>query len=200
MTALQRTMEWHEQRLGKPTASRFGDIKPGKGTKWSQTTLTYMRELLAERLTGQWTERYGAGIEWGNDHEDEARELYEQITGRTVERVGFAERDGMGGSPDGLIHVDGMLEIKCPINSGNHIDYILDGCEEHMPQIQANLYFTDRKWCDFCSYDPRMPEGMRLHIIHIERDDNYIVDLIAMAHEFAADLDEMERRVKGGMR
>lgn len=199
MTTLQRTTEWHEQRLGKPTASRFGDIKPGRGMKWSQPTLTYMRELLAERLTGQWTERYGAGIEWGNDHEDEARELYEQVTGHTVERVGFFEREGLGGSPDGLVGNDGMLEIKCPINSGNHIDYILDGCDEHIPQIQANLYFTGRKWCDFASYDPRMPEGMRLHIIRVERDDNYIVDLIAMAHEFASDLDEMERRVRGGL-
>lgn len=198
MTVLQRTIEWHEQRLGKPTASRFGDIKPGRGAKWSQTTMTYMLELLAERLTGTWKDQYGPAIEWGLEHEDEAREAYEAERSVKVERIAFAERDGLGGSPDGLIWTDGCIEIKCPYNSGNHLDYMLNGCDDHMAQIQANIHCNGRKWCDFVSYDPRMPEGMRLHIIRIERDDLMITDLIARALDFNADLDEMERRVKGG--
>lgn len=193
---MQRTVDWYMMRLGKPTASRFGDIKPGRGTKWAVSTLTYMRELLCERLTGQWTEAFGNAIEWGLDHEDEARELYESRYGVTIVGEAFAERDGLGGSPDGLSGEDGIIEIKCPYNSANHISYILDGCEDNLPQIQANLYFTDRKWCDFISYDPRMPDELKLFVKRIERDDNYIVDMIAKVQDFAADLNEMESKVK----
>jgi len=195
---LQRTTEWHQQRLGKPTASRFSDIKPGrsKTDKWSPTTLTYMRELLCERLTGQWTESYGPAIEWGLDHEDDAREAYQAKTGNKVELIDFAEREGMGGSPDGLVGIDGMIEIKCPANSGNHIDYILNGCSDHMAQIQGNLYFNNRQWCDFISYDPRMPDGLQLLIIRVKRNQDYIDTMIAMIRDFISDLAEMEKQVE----
>lgn len=195
---LQRTTEWHLMRLGKPTASRFTDIKPGrsKTDKWSEPTQKYMRDLLVERLTGIWTEAYGAAIDWGNDHEDDAREAYTKRTGNRVKIEAFAERDGIGGSPDGLVGFDGCIEIKCPYNSGNHIDYLLNGCEDHRAQIQANMYFNNRKWCDFVSYDPRMPEELQLVIIRVERDDQFIQDMIARVHDFVADLDEMERKVR----
>jgi len=193
---LQRTVEWHQRRLGKPTASRFGDIKPGRGTKWSQTTMTYMFELLAERLTGQWKQAYGPAVDWGTEHEDEAREAYEAHTGKTVNRYAFAERDGLGGSPDGLVGDDGCIEIKCPFNSGNHVDYILNGCAGHFPQIQANIYFNNRAWCDFVSYDPRMPEGLQLHIQRIYADEDYISDLLKSVKDFLCDLNELERKLK----
>ena len=196
---MQRTMEWHQMRLGKPTASRFGDIRPGRGgnDRWSQATHTYMRELLVERLTGIWSEAYGAAIDWGNDYEDDAREAYTAWTGNQVRQEAFAEKDGIGGSPDGLIGELGCIEIKCPYNSANHINYKLEGCGQHMAQIQANIYFNNRKWCDFVSYDPRMPEELQLIIIRIERDDTYIDAMIAQVHAFADDLDELERRVRG---
>ena len=202
MTTLQRTTEWHLQRLGKPTASRFADIKPGrsKTEKWSQTTLTYMRELLSERLTGQWSEQYGPAIEWGLEHEDEARELYESRYGWVVERIGFVERNGIGGSPDGLVGSDGCIEIKCPFNSGHHIDYILNGCDDHMPQIQGNMYLNDRQWCDFISYDPRMPEELRLFVKRIPRDDAYIADMIARVKEFEADIIQAEETIRKAVR
>lgn len=199
MSDLQRTTEWHLKRLGKPTASRFGDIKPGRGQKWSDKTQTYMRELLVERLTGQWVEAYGNAVEWGTDHEDDARELYEARYGVQVQRESFAERDGLGGSPDGLVDPDGCIEIKCPYNSANHIAYMLDGCADHMPQIQANIWFNDRQWCDFISYDPRFPEEMQLYVIRVKRDDNYIADMIARVQDFKADLDEMERSVRSAV-
>lgn len=196
MSDLQRTIEWHMKRLGKPTASRFGDIKPGRGQKWSDKTQTYMRELLVERLTGQWVEAYGAAIEWGVEHEDEARELYEARYGVQVQRMCFAERDGLGGSPDGLVGDDGCIEIKCPYNSGNHIDYMLNGCGDHITQIQANIWFNDRQWCDFISYDPRMPEDLQLFVQRVERDPQYIADMINRVQEFRAELDELERKVR----
>ena len=196
MSDLQRTIEWHQRRLGKPTASKFGDIKAGRGAKWSQTTLSYMRELIVERLTGQWVEAYGNAIEWGVEHEDEARELYEARRGVQVNRISFAERDGLGGSPDGLVGDDGCIEIKGPYSSANHIDYMLNGCGDHMPQIQGNIYFGDRQWCDFISYDPRFPEELQLYVIRVERDDKYIADLIARVQEFKGDLEEIQHQVE----
>jgi hypothetical protein len=193
---LQGTTEWHQERLGKPTASRFEDIKPGKSGGWSVATMTYMKELIAERLTGQWAEVNAWTLEWGNDHEDDAKEAYTIKTGQAIIPVGFVERDGMGGSPDGLVGDDGMIEIKCPAGSKQHIDYILNGCDDHLPQIQANMYFTDRKWCDFISYDPRMPEDMQLFITRIARDDKYIVDKIAQVQAFQADLKVMEETIR----
>ena len=196
MSDLQRTTEWHLKRLGKPTASQFHRIKPGRNAKWSDATQTYMRELLVERLTGQWVEAYGMAIDWGNEHEDDARELYEARYGVTVKRESFAERDGLGGSPDGLVGPDGCIEIKCPYNSGNHIGYMLDGCTDHLPQIQANIYFGNRKWADFISYDPRFPSELQLYVIRVERDEQYIADLIARVTEFKKDLDELEQKVR----
>jgi hypothetical protein len=192
-------MEWHMERLGKPTASQFDKIKPGRGKTWSDATITYMKELLAERLTGQWVEAYGNAIEWGNDHEDEARELYTVRTGNQVAQVGFIKSlDGLtGGSPDGMVsESEGMIEIKCPYVSKNHIEYILNGCDDHWPQIQGNMYFTGAKWADFISYDPRMPEELQLFVIRVERDDNYIVEMIARVQAFLIELDAMERQIR----
>lgn len=196
MSDIQRTMEWHLKRLGKPTASRFGDIKPGRGHKWSDKTASYMRELLVERLTGQWTEAYGNAIEWGVMYEDEARDAYQARTGVTVDRVDFLELDDIGGSPDGLIGDDGCLEIKCPYNSGNHIDYIMGGCGDHLPQMMGIMYLAGRQWCDFISYDPRFPEEYRLYIERVTYDPAAVAEMIARVHDFAADLDELEFRVK----
>jgi hypothetical protein len=198
---LQRTIEWHQERLGKPTASRFADIKYARdGKSWSDKTMTYMRELLAERLTGQWNEAYGHAIDWGVEHEDEARELYQSQMKTKVDTVGFIQRDGSGGSPDGVIPVGAgfkaVIEIKCPYNSSAHLDYILNGIDDHMAQIQGNIYFTDAIWCDFISYDLRMPEGLQLFIKRVNRDEDYIADMMARVFKFTADLDEMEKKVR----
>jgi hypothetical protein len=121
-------------------------------------------------------------MQWGTEQEPAARAAYERVTGTSVEETGFVAHDTLlaGCSPDGLVDWDGLIEIKCPYNSANHIETLLRGMpDEHIPQVQGQMWITGRQWCDFVSFDPRMPEPLQLHIQRINRDPGFIADLEA---------------------
>jgi putative phage-type endonuclease len=183
---MQQTEQWFQQRCGMITASRFSDVlalskTDGRPLKARED---YMAELVCERLTGQpatLPETYA--MKWGNDNEPFARSAFEVYTGLMVQEVGFvanAEWEFTGCSPDGLIDDDGGLEIKCPVNSVNHLKCFISGVpSEHTAQIQGSMFITDRQWWAFASYDPRMPEHLRLYQTVVKRDDAYIDNLAA---------------------
>jgi hypothetical protein len=182
-TATQRDADWYAARIGKATASRFKDaIAALKSGDPAQAQRDYVTELVVERLTGQRVQKYvTAAMQWG-DHEPEARTAYERATGTSVEETGFVAHDTLlaGCSPDGLVDWDGLIEIKCPYNSAVHIETLLRGMpDEHIPQVQGQMWITGRQWCDFVSYDPRMPEPLQLHVQRIQRDPGFIADLEA---------------------
>lgn len=192
-TATQRDADWYAARIGKATASRFKDaIATKKQTEKQkkdnlpgdpmQAQLDYMTELVVERLTGQRVQKFvTAAMQWG-DHEPEARAAYERATGTSVEETGFIAHDTLlaGCSPDGLVDWDGLIEIKCPWNTANHIETLLNGMPaEHTAQVQGQMWITGRQWCDFISYDPRMPVELQLHVQRIQRDPSFIADLEA---------------------
>jgi len=187
-TDTQRDAAWYAARCGKATASRFKDaIAALKSGAPAQAQRDYVTELVVERLTGQRVQKYvTAAMQWG-DHEPEARAAYERITGRIVEETGFVAHDTLmaGCSPDGLIDWDGLIEIKCPWNSAVHIETLLHGMPaDHIPQVQGQLWITGREWCDFVSYDPRMPAELQLHVQRIQRDPSFIADLEAKVTSF----------------
>jgi putative phage-type endonuclease len=187
-TATQRTEDWYAARVGKATASRFRDaIAALKSGAPAQAQRDYCTELVVERLTGQRVQKFvTAAMQWG-DHEPEARTAYEQRTGTSVEETGFVAHDVLlaGCSPDGLVDWDGLIEIKCPWNTANHIETLLRGMpDEHIPQVQGQMWITGRQWCDFVSYDPRMPEPLQLHVQRIQRDPGFIADLEAKVTSF----------------
>ena len=167
----QRTAEWFEARTGCLTASSVADIMPTvKQLKSGEIKKTYreareklMNIIIAERVSGNARDNYtSAAMQWGIDHEDDARTAYEVHTGNLVELTGFIPHPDvkyLGASPDGLIDDDGILEIKCP-NPATHIGYLRGGVvpEEYRPQVLLQLVVTGRKWCDFVSYDPRAKE------------------------------------------
>ena len=167
----QRTAEWFEARTGCLTASSVADIIPSvKQLKSGEIKKTYreareklMNIIIAERVSGNARDNYtSAAMQWGIDHEDDARTAYEVHTGNLVELTGFIphpEVKYLGASPDGLIDDEGILEIKCP-NPATHIGYLRGGVvpEEYRPQVLLQLVVTGRKWCDFVSYDPRAKE------------------------------------------
>ena len=167
----QRTAEWFEARTGCLTASSVADIMPTvKQLKSGEIKKTYreareklMNIIIAERVSGNARDNYtSAAMQWGIDHEDDARTAYEVHTGNLVELTGFIPHPTvkyLGASPDGLIDDDGILEIKCP-NPATHIGYLRGGVvpEEYRPQVLLQLVVTGRKWCDFVSYDPRAKE------------------------------------------
>ncbi len=197
-TSDQRTEDWYAARLGKATASRFKDAiatkkqtekqkKDGLPGDPMQAQLDYCTELVVERLTGQRAQKFvTAAMQWG-DHEPAARAAYERVTGRIVEETGFVAHDTLmaGCSPDGLVDWDGLIEIKCPFNTANHIETLLNGMpSDHIPQVQGQMWITGREWCDFVSFDPRMPAELQLHVQRIQRDLSFIADLEARITSF----------------
>lgn len=186
----QNSREWLELRAGKATASRFADIigKNARGTEYLKARETYMLEVVTEMLTGQpASEITSKALQWGKDHEQIAREVFEERTGIYAEPVGFVQHDTLlaGASPDGLIDWDGGWECKCPVNSMNHVQTLLHGMPmEHMAQVQGNMWITKREFWIFASFDPRMPEDLDLYTQRIERDESYIAMLESEVEKF----------------
>lgn len=190
----QRTSEWYEARLGKATASRFKDILATlKSGGESAARKNYRAELVVERLTGMPIERYrSAAMDWGTETEDLARLEYTLKTGNAVEEVGIFvhEKLAAGASPDGLVGKDGLVEIKCR-EVANHIQMLRSGevSNDYTAQIQGQLWLTDRKWCDFISFAPELPENAQLFIKRVPRDEGYIKNLASEVTKFLAEVD-----------
>lgn len=186
----QGTPEWHSERAGRFTGSKFCDVmarnkKDGKPLKAYHDLIW---QLVVERMTKQQEMGLDSyALRWGKEVEPFARDAYERQTGYFVEQVGFIvhpKYDFVGASPDGLIEDVGGLEMKAPKNSGIHLERYIEGVpEEYIPQIQGGLWVTGRKWWSFVSYDPRMPPSHRLLIINVERDEPYISKLEASVLE-----------------
>lgn len=195
----QRTEEWLKARAGKITASRFKDVlNKLKNGQPGQKRKDYLLEIVTERLTGEPTSGFtNAAMQWGIDHEDEAKAAYEMYSNNWVDEKGFVlhkDYDFIGCSPDGLVNRDGGIEIKCPYNSVNHVKTLQSGMpEEHMAQLQGCMWITNKAFWDFVSYDPRMPEGMQFYRQRIERDQAYIKELKKELLSFNA---EVELEVK----
>lgn len=193
-TVDQRTAEWFALRAGRLTGSCAKDMlaKIKTGEAVARRDLRY--KLVAERLSGQSQEDtyVNAAMQWGIDHEAEAVAAYEAAAGVFVDPIGFVAHDDLlvGTSPDGFIGLDGILSIKCP-KTATHIRYLRDGLEpaEHAAQNTHELWLTGRAWIDFVSYDPRLPEGLRLFIRRVTRTAAQLGEYHQEATAFLADVE-----------
>ena len=192
---VQGSPEWHQARLGKVTASRISDVAAKIKTGWGASRAKYMGELIAESLTHEPTPSFSnAAMQHGTDTEPQAAAAYAFYTDAELELVGFVDHpkiDQAGCSPDRLIGKDGLVEIKCPQTS-THIDTLLGGSipKKYIDQMQWQLACTKRKWCDFVSFDPRMPPETQLFIQRVERDKERITELEGMVVEFLTEMNE----------
>ena len=192
---VQGSPEWFAARLGKVTASRIADLVAKTKTGWGASRANYMAELICERLTGAAQESYtNAAMQWGTDKEPEARAAYEFKTDVTVELVGFVDHPTIpmsGASPDGYVGTDGCVEFKCP-NTATQIDFLLEEAipQKYVYQMQWQLACTGRTWCDFVSYDHRLPENLRMFKKRVLRDSTLIPSLEKDVSEFLAELDK----------
>ena len=190
----QGSQEWLDIRLGLISASRFKDILTEPRSKagvLSATAESYLHSLIAEIVTGKQAEISGKPLEWGTEHESKARIEYEFERGFSVVEKGICIHATrmIGASPDGFVDDDGMIEIKCPYVSGNHIKTVINGMpDEHIPQIQGNLWINGREWCDFISYDPRITVASRLYVERIYRDEKMINLINSKTLQFAEKL------------
>jgi putative phage-type endonuclease len=199
---VQGSQEWLQARLGRVTASRVADVVATvKSGGYGASRASYMAELIAERLTGTPASKYvNAEMAWGTEKEPEARTAYEFHANSDVKQVGFILHPSIpesGASPDGLVAHDGLLELKCP-TTATHIETLLTGKipEKYVKQMLWQMACSDRAWCDFASYDPRLPEEMRLFVSRVHRDQGAIDILEKEVRLFLADLDVKERALR----
>lgn len=203
MTDLQRTPDWHRARLGKLTGSRIDDAtaRTAKGF-YGASRENYMTELLYERRYGiQWPSYCNGAMQWGTEQEPNAIVSYEMTRNVDVVPVGFVDHPRIpmsGASPDGFVGVDGLVEVKCP-ETKRHFATLLgepiDG--GYIKQMQWQMACTGRQWCDWVSYDPRIPvPAEQIKIIRVMRDDAMIAKLEAEAQEFLQALDAREKALR----
>ncbi len=194
----QGTEEWFAARAGKVTASRIADLMARTKSGYSASRDNYMAQLIVEKFTGKVAESFNsAAMQWGSDQETFARAAYEARKNVLVDEIGFVPHptiEGVGASPDGLVGNDGLVEIKCP-NTATMIDTLINETVPHkyFAQMQMQMSCTQRKWCDYAVFDPRMPENGQLFIKRVERDEKFVED---MESEIIKFLDEMNAKFK----
>jgi len=190
----QGTVEWFAARCGKVTASRVADIIAKTKTGFSTSRDNYMAQLVCERMTGKPAESFSnAAMAWGTEQEVFARAAYESVKDVLVQEVGFVLHPNIseaGASPDGLVGLFGLVEIKAP-NSSTHIQTLLDQKvpEKYNTQMQWQMACTERHWCDFVSFDPRMDKGLQLFIKRVEFDPLYVASLEKEVLNFLFDVE-----------
>lgn len=197
----QGTPEWFAARCGKVTASKLGDLTARTAKGWGAGRANYMAQLAAERLTGNIAESYSnAAMQWGSDHEAEAARVYSFERGIALQPISFVLHpsiDMAGASPDRLAGDDGLVEIKCP-NTATHIATLLGGGIDgkYIKQMQWQMRCTDREWCDFVSFDPRMPVELQLYVSRVSRDEKMIGELESAVLTFLYELDDMVSKLR----
>lgn len=164
---------WMQARVGRFTASEIFKLmteprnkSDKEAGKLSEGAMTYVNQKVAEIMTGQpKSESYAYPLVYGKELEPQAIEYFIKKTGFSYEPAMFVPfGDHAGGSPDGYINETDGLEIKCPFQSENQVDYLMltdqyDLKRNHPNyywQVMSNLLFTDKKQWHFVCYDPRM--------------------------------------------
>jgi exodeoxyribonuclease (lambda-induced) len=195
-TCEQGSAEWLQMRLGKVTASKVKDVlSKGRGNTPSKMAETYMMELIAEKLTGESKPFFeNDAMRWGTETEPQARAMYSVKNNFIdVKEVAFVEyNDQVGISPDGFVGDEGLFEAKCP-NTTTQLKRALsdDYSADYKAQIQMQLWVTERKWCDFVSFDPRLDCVAGYLQQRVERDEEYIKEMKIKVYAFVERMNEL---------
>lgn len=192
---IQGSDEWKQARIGSLGASRVADaLATVKSGGWGASRANYAAELVIERLTGApYPQFVSQAMLHGTENEPKARALYEFQTGYTVEQVGLIKHPRIPrahASPDGFVGADGLVEIKAP-NSSTHLKTLRTKSIpfEYLQQITWQMAVTNRLWCDFVSFDPRLPEPMQLYVQRALRDETKIHKMEQEVKQFLADIE-----------
>lgn len=197
----QGSAAWFAARLGKVTASRMADVMAKVKTGEAASVVNYRAQLVGERLTGMVADGFvNDDMVRGTELEPQARLAYEWQADAEVQQVGFVPHPKLreaGASPDGLVGEDGGIEIKCPRLS-THLATALNPKidRRYMLQMQWGMACTGRAWWDFVSFHPDVPEGMRLIVIRVDRDDAMIADMEEAVADFLDTVEEMENAAR----
>lgn len=200
----QRTDDWFAARLGNITASRIADVVARIKSGWGASRQKYKDDLMSERLTMMPTVMFtNAAMQWGIDTEDDAASYYELMTDYEVKTVGYVKHpiiERAGASPDRLVNDSGLVEIKCP-NTSTHIETIRTKTipKKYRLQMQWQMACTEREWCDFVSFDPRIvDEDLNYFCVRVERDQEIIDYLTTEVLVFNEEIELEIARLKNG--
>jgi putative phage-type endonuclease len=191
----QNSPEWVIMRVGCLTASGVAKIK-GKDAR-----TTYKMQLVTEAITGRATNHFVTdAMKWGIETQAMASVAYEMRTGLSLDPGGLWISDKIprfAASPDYLVGEDGLIECKCP-NSATHFGYLLAGVvpADYKPQMIAQMACTGRQWCDFVSFDPRVPEKHQLFVKRLERDEKAISEMESEVTKFLSEVDDLLLRLR----
>jgi putative phage-type endonuclease len=197
--SIQGSPEWLAERAGKVTASMVSAVLAKPETAGFRD---YQAQLVAEILTGkpQGSDYTNAAMQFGTEMEPLARSAYEAETGFSVDEVGFCQHptiERAGASPDGLVGNSGLVEIKCP-KVATHLAYLIAGVvpATYKNQMMWQMACTGRKWCDFASFRPDLPEHLQLFIVRFKRDPERIKELESAVVAFLDSVDKMINQLK----
>jgi putative phage-type endonuclease len=197
---IQRSPEWFAIRLGRLTSSAAADMLSTRKDKTEAAGRRNLRVRLAlERITGAYRPTYQSdAMRIGAAREDDAVAAYEALRGVLVEPVGFVEHPDLmaGASPDGFVGADGMVEVKCP-EAATHLEYLTTGTvpDEYAKQITHLLWITQRRWCDFVSYQPEFPEPIHLTIARVTLTEAQMASYALMARLFLDEVAALVERI-----
>lgn len=189
--------QWRYDRLGKITASRVKDVMAKTKSGYAASRTNYMMQLLCERLTGTWEEGYTSpAMLRGIEMEPLSISAYEVHTGNLVVPSGLVlhpVHQDIGASPDGLVGDDGLIECKNP-NTAQHVACLQSGepDKKYWWQMQSQMFCTGREWCDFVSFDDRLPDELQFFIARVERDEQAIDTMLDECLEFLGELEKLE--------
>lgn len=193
----QGTEEWHKQRMGKFTASRFATLMTNSRKKdevLGQSAITYIYEKAAEILTGERTESFGKALDWGIENEAVCKEYYQEKNSCIIQEMPFVQiNEYSGGSPDGMVE-DDNIEIKCPFNTINHLKTAFEGYidPKYMWQMQGCMLATGAENCRYISFDPRvLNDKFKMVEINVAKDvemQEQLLHRLEYAHNYLSNL------------
>lgn len=192
----QGSEEWFLSRLGKVTASRVADVMAKTKSGPAAARKNYMMELLCQRLTGAREEGFtSAAMQRGTDLEPMARGRYEVENDVLVMESGLVDHPtipNFAASPDGLVDDDGLIEIKCP-NTAQHVEFLRTGKIDtrYQSQMTAQMLCTGRKWCDFVSFDDRLPPALQYAFARFELNEKFGDEMLTAVSVFLTELDNL---------
>jgi putative phage-type endonuclease len=176
----QRSKEWFEARVGVITGSRVGSIL---GVNPFQKEAEVLRSMVREFAGAESEFKGNAATDHGERMESVALAYYEKLTGNKVDQTGLVkhdEYDWLGASPDGLIGLDGGLEIKCPYWAKE--PYSVHDKPSYFAQCQHVMEVCDLEWMDFFCY---ISEDVYL-LERIERDRDWFENVFPKLEAFQA--------------
>lgn len=212
-TQVDEEQEWLKERLGKVTGSQLGKLvkkdrsggyklSDGKVASDLLYKIAWERFLVTESDGMNRLNVSSQAMQHGNDYELDAIKAFEEQTGIEVKLGGYQFQkynEFFGGTPDGYIDDETIIEIKAPWNGGNHLKTLLTKeiyNPEHFYQVQGYMLITGAKKCIYCTYDPDLPEGINLAIIEIERDEEVIEAIKSIINECKNIIEDLINKVQ----